>query len=80
MLNQFVGQEMPELQKKKQARDTAIRTASASKSEKEGIKADRESEKATAESDKAEQERMLEGDDASQQSTDQDCKDRKSVV
>merc|ERR1719454_2536189 len=58
----------------KQARDSAISTAEASKSEKEGIKADRESEKARAESDKAEQERMFEGDEASLESTDHDCK------
>merc|ERR1719454_904851 len=58
----------------KQARDSAISTAEASKSEKEGIKADRESEKARAESDKAEQERMFEGDEASLESTDQECK------
>merc|ERR1712224_672551 len=41
---------------------------------KEGIKADRVSEKAQAESDKAEQERMLVGDEASLESTDQSCK------
>merc|ERR1719454_1643937 len=58
----------------KQARDSAISTAQASKSEKEGIKADRESEKAKAESDKAEQERMFEGDEASLESTDLECK------
>merc|ERR1719262_573521 len=35
----------------KQARDTAIKTAKASKTDKEGIKADKSSEKARAESD-----------------------------
>merc|ERR1719236_137107 len=60
----------------KQARDSAISTAEASKAEKEGIKADRESEKAKAESDKAEQENMLEGDEASLESTDQECKSK----
>merc|ERR1719420_1329142 len=58
----------------KQARDSAISTAEASKSEKEGIKADRETEKAKAESDKDEQEKMLEGDLASLDTTDQSCK------
>jgi len=60
----------------KQARDSAISTAEASKSEKEGIKADREAAKAQAESDKAEQERMLQADEASLESTDQDCKSK----
>merc|ERR550537_991543 len=36
----------------KQARDTAISTAKASKNEREGIKGNKEGEKATAESDK----------------------------
>merc|ERR1719390_167722 len=58
----------------KQARDSAISTAEASKAEKEGIKADRESEKGQAESSLAEQKNMLEGDTASLESTDADCK------
>merc|ERR1719456_782624 len=58
----------------KQARDSAISTAEASKSEKESVKADRESEKAKAEGDKAEQEKMLQGDEASLENTDQECK------
>merc|ERR1719428_1310493 len=40
----------------KQARDTAISTAKASKNEKEGIKGSKESEKATAEDSKSEKE------------------------
>merc|ERR1719390_514004 len=58
----------------KQARDSAISTAEASKAEKEGIKADRESEKGQAESSLAEQKNMLEGDTASLETTDADCK------
>merc|ERR1719390_128779 len=58
----------------KQARDSAISTAEASKAEKEGIKADKESEKGQAESSLAEQKNMLEGDTASLESTDADCK------
>jgi len=58
----------------KQARDTAIQAARDSKADKEGIKADKESELAQASSDKAEQERMLEGDTATLESTDSDCK------
>merc|ERR1719238_2170029 len=58
----------------KQARDTAIKTAKASKSEKEGIKGNKESEKATAESDKAEQEKALAGDTATLEDTDKECK------
>merc|ERR1719218_186922 len=49
----------------KQARDTAISTAKASKNEKEGVKGDKESEKARAESDKDEEEKKLAGDTAS---------------
>merc|ERR1719174_260806 len=58
----------------KQARDTAIKTAKASKSEKEGIKGDKESEKAKAESDKGEQEKALSGDTATLEDTDKECK------
>merc|ERR1719262_974926 len=62
----------------KQARDTAISTAKASKNEKESIKADKESEKANAESSKAEQEKMLSGDTATLEDTDKKCKDTAS--
>merc|ERR1719174_3617567 len=58
----------------KQARDTAISTAKASKAEKEGIKSDKESEKANAESSKAEQENMLVGDSSTLDTTDAECK------
>merc|ERR1719230_1220231 len=58
----------------KQARDTAIKTAEHSKSEKEGIKSDKESEKAEAESLRAETQKMLEGDTATLETTDSDCK------
>merc|ERR1719174_150154 len=58
----------------KQARDTAIKTAEDSKADKEGIKSDKESEKAQAVSLRDETQRMLEGDTASLESTDSDCK------
>merc|ERR1719389_921080 len=58
----------------KQARDTAIKTAKDSKSEKEGIKSSKESEKAQAESSKTEQEKMLAGDTATLEDTDKECK------
>jgi len=58
----------------KQARDTAIATAKASKTEKEGVKGDKSSEKAQAESDKAEEEKKLSGDTASLEGADKDCK------
>merc|ERR1719218_429415 len=58
----------------KQARDTAIKTAKASKSEKEGIKSTKESEKAQAESDKEETEKQLTGDSATLDDTDKECK------
>merc|ERR1719265_1447519 len=57
-----------------QARDSAIKAAEDSKADKEGIKGDKESELAQAQSDKAEQEKMLEGDTATLESTDADCK------
>merc|ERR1719421_1159958 len=58
----------------KQARDSAISTAEASKAEKEGIKADKESEKGQAESSLAEQKNMLESDTATLEAADADCK------
>merc|ERR1719174_1688756 len=58
----------------KQARDTAIKTAEDSKADKEGIKSDKESEKAQAVSNRDETQKMLEGDTASLESTDSDCK------
>merc|ERR1719218_122608 len=58
----------------KQARDTAIKTAEDSKADKEGIKSDKESEKAQAVSDRDETQKMLEGDTATLESTDSDCK------
>jgi hypothetical protein len=58
----------------KQARDSAIATAEASKAEKESIKGDKEGEKAQAESTLSETTNQLEGDSASQESTDADCK------
>merc|ERR1719428_2219816 len=58
----------------KQARDSAIKAAQASKSEKEGIKADQASEKADAESLRSETERALAGDSVSLDDTDAECK------
>merc|ERR1719284_785101 len=58
----------------KQARDTAIKTAEDSKADKEGIKSDKESEKAQAVSDRDETQKMLEGDTATLETTDSDCK------
>merc|ERR1719399_1178747 len=58
----------------KQERDTAISTAKASKSEKEGIKGDKESEKATSESTKSETETALADDTATLEQTDKECK------
>jgi len=58
----------------KQARDNALAAAESSKAEKESIKSDKESQKAQAESTKAETENMLEGDTASLENTDSDCK------
>merc|ERR1719298_244683 len=58
----------------KQARDTAISTAKDSKKEKEDIKGDKESEKATAESTKSETQGALDGDSATLEQTDKECK------
>merc|ERR1719487_576089 len=58
----------------KQARDTAISTAKASKKEKEDIKGDKESEKATSESTKSETETALSDDTATLEQTDKECK------
>jgi len=60
----------------KQARDTAIKAAEDSKSEKEGIKSDKESEKANAESSLTETKRMLDGDTATLETADSTCKTR----
>merc|ERR1719333_1256101 len=62
----------------KQARDNAIAAAESAKAQKESIKSDKESQKAQAESSKAEQENMLEGDTASLESTDSECKTKKA--
>merc|ERR1719262_1288011 len=58
----------------KQARDTAIKTAEDSKSEKESIKSGKEQEKATAESDLAEEEKTLSGDSTTLDDTNEACK------
>jgi len=58
----------------KQARDTALSTAKASKKEKEDIKGDKESEKATSESTKSETETALSDDTATLEQTDKECK------
>merc|ERR1719333_1453582 len=62
----------------KQARDNAISAAESAKAEKESIKSDKESQKAQAESNKAEEETMLEGDTASLENTDSECKTKKA--
>jgi len=62
----------------KQARENAIAAAQSSKAEKESIKSSKESQKAQAESDKAEEEQMLEGDTASLETTDTDCKTKEA--
>jgi len=58
----------------KQARDTALSAAKASKKEKEDIKGDKESEKATSESTKSETETALGDDTATLEQTDKECK------
>merc|ERR1719284_2243913 len=58
----------------KQARDTAIKTAEDAKADKEDSKSDKESEKANAVSTRDETQKMLEGDTATLESTDSDCK------
>merc|ERR1719284_1256584 len=58
----------------KQARDTAIKTAEDAKADKEDSKSDKESEKAQAVSDRDETQKMLEGDTATLETTDSDCK------
>merc|ERR1719487_2641400 len=58
----------------KQARDTAISTAKASKKEKEDIKGDKESDKATSESTLSETETALADDTATLEQTDKECK------
>merc|ERR1719487_3249325 len=58
----------------KQARDTALSAAKASKKEKEDIKGDKESEKATSESTKSETETALSDDTATLEQTDKECK------
>merc|ERR1719386_541671 len=58
----------------KQARDSATKTAEDSKKEKEGIKSDKEGEKAKAETDRSETQSALNGDTATLEKTDKDCK------
>merc|ERR1719262_420451 len=58
----------------KQARDTATKTAEASKNEKTSIKSDAESARAKAQSDLDETEKTLAGDTATQEDTDKACK------
>merc|ERR1719240_1295860 len=58
----------------KQERDTAISTASDSKKEKEDIKGDKESEKANSETAKSETQSALNGDTATLEQTDKECK------
>merc|ERR1719199_1057702 len=58
----------------KQARDTAISTAKASKKEKEDIKGDKEGDKATSESTLSETETALSDDTATYEQSDKECK------
>merc|ERR1719265_816554 len=58
----------------KQARDTALSTAKDSKKEKEDIKGDKESDKANSETAKGEEQGALDGDSASFEQTDKECK------
>jgi hypothetical protein len=58
----------------KQARDTALSTAKASKKEKEDIKGDKEADKATSETSKSEEQGALDGDSATFEQTDKECK------
>merc|ERR1719420_2671902 len=62
----------------KQERDSATKAAEDSKKEKEGIKSDKEAEKAKAETDKSEPESALNGDTATLEKTDKDCKTKTS--
>merc|ERR1719271_1362814 len=58
----------------KQARDSATKAAEDSKKEKESIKSDNEAEKAKAETDRSETQSALNGDTATLEKTDKDCK------
>jgi len=58
----------------KQARDTALDTAKSSKKEKEDIKGDKEAEKANSETSKSETQGALDGDSATLEQTDKECK------
>merc|ERR1719262_674644 len=58
----------------KQARDTALDTAKSSKKEKEDIKGDKEGDKANSETSKSETEGALDGDSATLEQTDKECK------
>merc|ERR1719238_839667 len=62
----------------KQERDSATKAAEDSKKEKEGIKSDKEAEKAKAETDKSETQSALNGDTATLEKTDKDCKTKTS--
>merc|ERR1719240_1153934 len=58
----------------KQARDTALSTTKDSKKEKEDIKGDKEAEKANSETSKSEEQGALDGDSATLEQTDKECK------
>merc|ERR1719238_1855598 len=62
----------------KQERDSATKAAEDSKKENEGIKSDKEAEKAKAETDKSETQSALNGDTATLEKTDKDCKTKTS--
>jgi len=62
----------------KQARDNSIEAARSAEAAKTRIRSERETQKAQAESDKAEEENMLEGDTASLEKTDSECKTKKA--
>jgi len=57
----------------KQARDSAIKAAEDSKTEKEGIKGDKGADQATAESDKQSEQNALVSDSTSLDNTDKEC-------
>jgi len=62
----------------KQARDNAIDAARSAEAEKTRIRSDREAQKSQADSNLAETENMLEGDTASMENTDSECKTKKA--
>merc|ERR1719355_344661 len=62
----------------KQARDNAIDAARSAEAEKTRIRSDRGAQKSQADSNLAETENMLEGDTASMENTDSECKTKKA--